>query len=340
MLTASRSLPALAAALACLGAPAPARAQFDLSPGLVDTWVRPVIIGWELAGRDLNGVSLGGALLDGKRVVGVSLKQATHSGSPVRVLWLRRGELRAITGKWTFLWGQGTAGLELQGTLDDGSTVALRVEAVTTGSEAHTKDVHLYSVSYRTAAGWKALCGYDASGVEVLATALAGRWDHTQGTATGGAYIHDAKSFTFGCEDSALGKCVLMGYAPWRRVLSKTSCNSNKGGGGWCKPQVTSLRPHHQACTRMLRADYCGDGTPHTVDNVEINVYDGLRVRVDSEAWGLEAEWNEDGAICASHPRIQATKPTCWNELYEPTCGSPAYFDKDTLLISEYQPLP
>jgi len=328
----------LVGALALLLTPGVAHAQYDFSPQLFGTYTRPIIIGWQLAGRDLNGVALGGKLLDGRRVTNVSLRGATFKGARVRKVWLWRGELRAITRSWRFLRGTRARGLAFRASLDNGGSVALRVEGVTTGDQVQTRDVHLYSVSYRTARGWKPLCGYDAQGVEVLATALEGRWDYSQGTATGGAHVRDPRRFTFGCEDSALGKCVLMGYAPWRRVLTRTGC---KGKAWWtCKVKVTSLRHHHQACTRMLRADYCGDGTPHTVDKVAINVFDGLGVRVDSEAWPLEAEWNQGGALCVSHTRIQVAHPSCWNQLYDASCGDPATFDKKMLLISEYKPLP
>ena len=37
-----------------------------------------------------------------------------------------------------------------------------------------------------------------------------------------------------------------------------------------------SLASYHQACTRMARADYCGDGTSHTQDGTWIEYYDKL----------------------------------------------------------------
>ena len=49
-----------------------------------------------------------------------------------------------------------------------------------------------------------------------------------------------------------------LGYKPWKTV------------GG------VSLRDHHQTCTRVLRADYCGNGVSHTQDGTLINIWDTL----------------------------------------------------------------
>ena len=62
---------------------------------------------------------------------------------------------------------------------------------------------------------------------------------------------------------------------------------------------ITSLADYHQACTRMLRADYCGDGTPHTVDGTLINIYDGIGIQRDTDDWAFEAEWTTTGARCS-----------------------------------------
>ena len=61
----------------------------------------------------------------------------------------------------------------------------------------------------------------------------------------------------------------------------------------------------HQACTRMLRADYCGDGTPHTQDGTEVDVYDTLGIQspqADSDMT-FEAAWTADGSACVRKVR-------------------------------------
>jgi hypothetical protein len=87
----------------------------------------------------------------------------------------------------------------------------------------------------------------------------------------------------------------------------------------------------------MLRADYCGDGISHTEDGVMINVYDGLGIRVDSMDWQIEAEWSDDGAVCAARERLDLLTPSCSNDLGRDACGDPAHFDDVTLLISEVE---
>ena len=63
------------------------------------------------------------------------------------------------------------------------------------------------------------------------------------------------------CTAGALGKCVRVGYAPWRSL-----------------PDGTSLAPYHRACVNMMRADYCGDDRPTTRDGTLIDVYDRVGV--------------------------------------------------------------
>ncbi len=95
----------------------------------------------------------------------------------------------------------------------------------------------------------------------------------------------------FSCTSGAAGKCVRIGYRPWASG-----------------PDGRSLRPYHEACVRMLRADYCGDGTPHTRPGTRIAWIDraGLiaewheRARSDLR---IEAVWGPEGAVCVDRVR-------------------------------------
>ncbi len=120
------------------------------------------------------------------------------------------------------------------------------------------------------------------------------RLSHEQGTADGGSWIDDPDAITFACEGYVIAKCVTAGYKPWKRVMT---CSPGEG----C--EKTDLANHHQACTRALRGDYLGDGTAHTNDGVPINIYDGLGLRIDSDDWTIEAEWDADGAVCINQTR-------------------------------------
>jgi hypothetical protein len=113
---------------------------------------------------------------------------------------------------------------------------------------------------------------------------LRGQWDRN------GRRI-SAEGFTLTCAADAQGKCVRFGYKPWK---------TDPGG--------VSLADYHQACIRMVRADYCGkEGT--TRDGMIIDFYDRLGIQqrtktIDDHALPFEAAWNADGALCVAHTRV------------------------------------
>jgi hypothetical protein len=63
----------------------------------------------------------------------------------------------------------------------------------------------------------------------------------------------------------------------------------------------------HWTCTRVARADYCGNGVEHTHDGTLINVWDKLPRPIQSRAFSpgmlFEAGWNTGGAVCLSRAR-------------------------------------
>ncbi len=278
--------------------------------------VDPIIdTGWGLIGRDLNGESLDGDVLDGERVRSVGFNKVWIDGKKLTTASLVQSKFYGVKSG-VAVSGQGFVGAEFQGRLDNNKKVYIRVDSMAQHADAHNQDVFMYAVSYETKEGWKPLCG-----AGVKAVPLNGRWDHGQGTATGGSWINEAGSFTFACESAAVGKCATNGYAPWRQLQDGTS-----------------LRGHHQACTRLMRADYCGDGTPHTVDGLEINIYDDEGLRVDSQAWNFEGEWGSDGAVCVSASRLmKLNKLSCKKQLKDKKCGDLNNFDATTLLMSEFK---
>ncbi|WP_428310746.1 ADYC domain-containing protein [Hydrocarboniphaga sp.] len=95
---------------------------------------------------------------------------------------------------------------------------------------------------------------------------------------------------TLTCSSGAVGKCVRFGYKPWA-----------KG------PHGEDLLPYHAACVHMVRADYVGDGTPHTKNGTDIDVYDHIGIQSsESQAdpqFGFEAGWSPTGAVCVAHTR-------------------------------------
>jgi len=60
------------------------------------------------------------------------------------------------------------------------------------------------------------------------------------------------------------------------------------------------------ACIRMVRADYCGDGHPHTYTGTEVGVATPQSPMTSSECKDgrcFEASWSRDGAVCVARPR-------------------------------------
>jgi hypothetical protein len=95
--------------------------------------------------------------------------------------------------------------------------------------------------------------------------------------------------FELTCTSGAVGKCIRWGYRAWEE----------KSGG----PPLAAL---HQACVRMTRADYGGDGRTHTRDGIAVYVCDRFGIRpCESDApLAFEAAWGEDGAVCVARPRL------------------------------------
>jgi hypothetical protein len=100
-----------------------------------------------------------------------------------------------------------------------------------------------------------------------------------------------ATDFELICAAGALGKCVRLGYHPWATL-----------------PDGRPLRPYFDACGRMVRADYCGDGHGWTRDGMAIDLFDDLGIQLaetgQDASFSFEAGWTAEGAVCVSHTRV------------------------------------
>jgi hypothetical protein len=125
---------------------------------------------------------------------------------------------------------------------------------------------------------------------------------------------HDDDGFSFACESGAIFKCVSWGYAPWKAGAEV-----------------------HQACTRLVRADYCGDGKSYTENGTMIWVSESPSFPgVEERGFTREAGWGPRGAVCVDHSRYDAytrtgdqVLPACLARL--PACGEG---DQDALLYN------
>jgi hypothetical protein len=199
-------------------------------------------------------------------------------------------------------------------------------------SEAYD-DVFLYDLTYRTEGSdqWLPYCGTPG----VAAVPMANYWDVETGDR-----VDDANVVTFACADAALAKCALLGYRPWASANDCEGKNKKETCG------EVSLQDHHQACTRMLRADYCGTGQSRTVNGTAIDVWDDLAPEIQTQFtdWPVEAEWTPEGASCVNftrHPELGY--PECFEDKHgKPLkfnkCGS--FADPDSLLANSYSSSP
>jgi hypothetical protein len=238
--------------------------------------------GISLNGISLNGISLNGISLNGISLNGISLNGVSLDGT----------RLQGTKANGAPVAGDQFIGAELSGTLADGTTIKARIDDVDPSADP---EILLYAVSYKVGAGWQSLCG-DLYGVPIRAIPLSGRWDDSQGTPTGGDHVDDPSAFTFACVGSTLAKCTQLGYMPWKSIQECL--------GGEC--HSLPLRSFHQACTRMIRADFCGDGQPHTQNGLVINVWDRFGIQTRSPVllgFLPEAEWSPEGAVCVANFR-------------------------------------
>lgn len=259
--------------------------------------------GISLNGISLNGISLNGSSLTGLSITGISVNGTGSNGKAVAA-----GS--STVAPWTTA---ALVGSTWNATTSAGGSIKLRIDAATAGS-APNADLWFYSVSYQGASGWSPVCGVDSSNKPVQAVSVAGVWGPVGSDAT--AYQASTTQFTLACRARTVAKCIELGYKPQK-----------------------SLAPQLQACVRLLRADYCGNGTANTIDGTTLNLYDNVGVQADVATWNPEAEWNASGAVCvntsndARYQLLQAKLPSCFKGAQTASCGKK--FAVGTLLIDE-----
>jgi hypothetical protein len=171
-------------------------------------------------------------------------------------------------------------------------SVTLRVAGVTTVDDLSDPGhpIFAYAVRLDTPINGETvwMCGLGPDGTPIAAIPVPGVWNYeSDKPGVGGSPVDSpADQFTFACVNGALGKCLQFGYGPW-----KTESLING-----VPASMTSL---HQSCTRMVRGDYCGDGTPRTFIGMSIVVDDnaGINRQDPPPDDDLEANWGPWGAV-------------------------------------------
>lgn len=259
---------------ACGSAPAPPCS--DGSQGCLVSEAQPgrALQGRALQGRALQGSATSASTVQEVRIAG-EIVESVHLEGTALVGQLQGAELR----------GTDFVGATIVQREDDGSLFNTTLAQIETDPADATGETLLYTLTAvnPSTGAVENLCQADAAGV-AKAIPVGGTWSSS------GAHTPSATQFTFGCTKGVIAKCVRWGYKPWKVIAGR------------------SLVDYHQACTRMARADYCGEGVSYTQDGTEIDLYDDLGIQQRSPANLLsptvfEAAWGPQGAFCISKTR-------------------------------------
>jgi hypothetical protein len=176
-------------------------------------------------------------------------------------------------------------GAVLDATDEMGRTIRVRLDALTRDPSDRDDDIwlHRFSVSDAGTGSWRDFCAPGPDGT--VAGFPSGSWTKD------GRHESAGWGFIITCTSGAVGKCVRMGYKPWRNL---------KGEALW---------DYHQACVRAVRADYGGDGAGHTRDGTLIDISDRLGIQRPephprNRILEFEAAWGPNGAVCVRRTRI------------------------------------
>jgi hypothetical protein len=199
--------------------------------------------------------------------------------------------------------GQDIEGTELT-VVEGRRSFKLKITQVELDPQDPEQETYLYTLLYHDSVSeqWKNYCLPDRNNV-AKAIPLSGNWDET-------GNHHENGRITFACTNGVLAKCVRIGYKPWKTF------------------QGRSLRDFHQTCTRLVRADYCGNGQSHTKEGTVIDIYDRARIQTRTLTSGMafEAAWSPDGAVFINRTRwpesLAQIQKECPERLKSPVKGS------------------
>jgi hypothetical protein len=226
--------------------------------------------GISVNGISVNGISVNGTSLNGISVNGISVNGISVNGISVNGISVSGSQLRGVYSTGEIASGAELVGASLTARLSDSTTLELRIDG-TAMLPSPNADLRMYTVSYATSSGWMPLC---PNANEALA--FPGTWN--LGTVR---HQWDSNMFSFACRGATIAKCAELGYK-----------------------SDSLLDTYHQACTRAIRADYCGDGQSHTITGTEINIFDRRGLQLDTQSWTVESNWTPDGATCIEEARV------------------------------------
>jgi hypothetical protein len=294
----------------------------------------------EVQGPEQQGQALQGCQQQGTSSAGTPVETPiNHSYSG----WWNRKSLKParLVGGQLFADGGSRGGAAVEGAwipaTQNGASAWTVVRSAVQDPTYGDGSTWLYAVDiYQPATDtFSPLCATDANGV-AAAIPIGATFDAS------GNRVESTTEFTFACTAGALAKCYRWGYRPWLTDASGSSA---------------PFADLHWACTRMARADYCGDGRSWTRNGTTINVWDTAPSPGPFQAHGpldptfvFEAGWSTRGAVCLSKERWATLDPRipqdCPDRLVAPgastgtatICETPdqaAVFDSSTRLFNE-----
>ena len=226
--------------------------------------------------------------------------------------------------------GADLTGATFAATLVDGRALAMRIARVVPYRDRRDGPPPQpgqsdYVLEYADGDRWSRVCPPDAP----AAMPVVGSFGHAPDGHSNGDHDPSPTRLTFACRAGVAHKCQSWGYRSWR-------------------PDEV---PYFQACTRMARADYCGNGHSRTVDHTPINYIDLHGQPLDSlhllPGFVPEAVWGRGNgkapaALCVARSRW-ATIPIgprspCADVLADPRdagTGGPHHFCDD-MTVAEW----
>jgi hypothetical protein len=277
----------------------------DSTPQITETVTAQHVVSLPPNGTSLTGISQLSLPPNGISLNGLDPTGFTSGGQPI-----------GISGMGAPLAGAELVGSTWTGQLSNGGTLALRIDAAMQGTGANA-DVWSYLISTSVGGVWKPLC-VDKGGNPNFADSVSGTWNLDLGQPGGGSYHPETSQFSLACRGSSIAKCVELGYKPWH-----------------------GYSPELAACVRALRGDYCGDGTPYTVDGTIVNLFDDAGVVADQVDWTPEALWTPDGAACVSKKKatrfdqVANERPWCYPHALKPQKSCGTGFEGNGVVITE-----
>lgn len=205
------------------------------------------------------------------------------------------GELIAVAAGKVKATRAALVGWDLRVSLPNGTGYTAQIydfKLVPDWTEHASGDVPTYGISFLGIDGIENLCPTQT--LDDTSLVLLG--DERYGA--DGSVQDDEEGFvSLACRGHALAKMSLLNYDPQR---------SHSSGHDAIEREAT---------LRMLRADYCGDGQPHTAPGTPLNWTDEGDNPFDDATMAatLEAVWTEEGASCLNktQTRLPVANPGC-----------------------------